>query len=144
LTKQEKPWTVFGEMRTHYYGNKDQSKFHVIPIFDFILEVVVCHDIKRAHDTHKRLKRLGGQKLEEEYGGLCCYCGRQMVLFFQRDQMTHNLIAHEIRHAVDAILHFNNVNFEGDGMRETPALLSGYITYLVHQDLKNWKIKLRR
>lgn len=128
-------------MRTIYYGPRDRSKQHHIDVLDFRLDVVLCHSVKRACQT--RQKELQVDMGESDPMGMVAYRGRHAVIFLAREYVSHDLIAHECRHAVDRILAHNGVRYGRRGDGEVSALAQGHITALVYKDLKRWKVRIK-
>lgn len=126
---------------------REKSYKCFIPIYEVDFEIVVCDDIPKSRNTKARLKYLNGE-FEGACRGLCSHHftnrGRlYMTLFFQSSAINHNLIAHEVRHAVDDILHRRGVNADPAHCFETTACLSGHISELVYSSLRKWKIRIK-
>jgi hypothetical protein len=95
-----------------------------------------------AQQNAQRVKRLGKGAIQD-YSGLTWYGTRKdMALLFGTEDISHNLIAHEIFHATHVILDFVGNKFSIEHT-EPFAYLSGYITDLVYKDIKKWKIKIK-
>lgn len=117
----------------------EKAKRHEVPIMDFDLDVILTDSIRKSYDKRHTVP------LEEEeyYAGLFAYSNRTGTLFFDKRHLTHNLIAHEVRHAVDRMMEFNNQRFGNGKCIETPAMVQGYLADLVYKDLKRWKAKIK-
>ncbi len=131
-------------MTTRYYGPRDKSRLHWIPIYDINYDVVVCRSIPRAIRQKRRSERLGGAGWRHEWTqGLCVSNGPEICCFLKRDQLSHELIGHELAHVVQAIGKLNNLKMGRNADREAIALLAGYVAKLTYQDLKDWKEKIK-
>lgn len=130
-------------MRAIYYGPRDRSKKHEIPIYDVHFELVLCADVARAHNQAARLKKLGNDPWTANSVGLVSYEGSNCVMLLKRDALSHRLIAHECRHAADFIMTLNQVKFGPKSCHETAALIQEYIAGIVYDTLKAWKAKIK-
>jgi hypothetical protein len=117
---------------------KDRHQRHYIPVFDVYVEIVVCSSVSRAHNTLTRQKRLTGVWTDDEVWGLCCNSGENIAIFLHRNHLSHDLIAHEVMHAVHAILETTSIAFGPNCDDEVSALLCGYVTKLVYKNLQQW------
>lgn len=122
-----------------------KSKFHLIPIYDITFELVVCDDINKAHNTKSRCIRLGGNRWDGSRWcvGLCCDHGFDICIFLKNDRLTHEIVNHELMHGVQAILKRHGIKMGTKSDQETPALTMGYLSKLVYDDLKAWRIKIK-
>lgn len=129
-------------MKSHYYGPRERSRLHLIPIYECLLEVVASGSLVKSRNTPRRIKMLGGRYDDaDECQGFLSHNGWKMGLFLDRNKINHNLIAHEVFHATHRIMEHCSVVI-GKKHHEAPALLNGYLAELVYQDLKRWKIKV--
>ncbi len=128
-------------MTTRYYGPKDRSKLHKVGVYGVTFEVVVAHDLLRAQDNKARVKRLGKREDDEHVSGLCIRNGKHFAVMFDRGDLNHDVIAHEVFHATGHIMHRCNAEF--DPLNSEPySFLAGYLTSLVYGDIKRWEIKI--
>jgi hypothetical protein len=96
-----------------------------------------------AQKNKERSKRLGGGAVND-YAGLTWYgSGKDMAVLFNIEDLSHNLIAHEIFHATHRIFDFISHKFHIKGT-EPFAYLNGHITDLVYKDIKKWKIEIKK
>lgn len=125
---------------------KERSEIHWIPIYNISFEVVLTDNVYQSRNQKKRVRRLGG-KHRDNAAGLVSFLADKvsidMSLFLARYYLTHRLISHEIRHAVDDILSLRDVNPDVKVACETTALLTGHVAELVYRDLKAWRAKIR-
>lgn len=114
-----------------------RTKFHRIPIYDMRLWVGVADTVALLH-----------QKFEWAFGKqegqqIACvtYSGSKLAIFFERKEISHELIAHECFHATVRLL--EHCSHYLGSHHEPHAYLCGYITELVYADLAAWKIPVR-
>lgn len=120
---------------------KEKSKNHPIPIYEMELEVVVTNSIPLS--LKKREEKFHQENLKDTWIGLWCFYGSLGGLLFKREELNHNLIAHEVIHAVHAIMEINGVRFGPRCCHETPAMLCGFISDLVYKDINSWRVKIK-
>lgn len=121
----------------------DRHRTHHIPVWDIYLEIVATHSISMSLNRPSRLQRLRQEKDSVDEGtiGLLAYNGAQQSLFLSIDDLTHDLIAHEVFHATHRIMEHRGVNI-APKHHEAPAMLNGFIAALVYGDLKKWGVKI--
>lgn len=120
----------------------EHSARYSIEAYDFDFELVVAKNVRRSRNKPSRVKEWR-EFVDDDFIGLWTYSGRRGILFLERKYVSHSLIAHEVRHAVDYILHKNQIRVDWTECRETPALVTEYITSLVYRNLKKWKIRVK-
>jgi hypothetical protein len=125
-------------LKTIYYGPRDRSKRHFIPIYEVWVEVVVTHDVAVAQKYPQRVKRLGEFNTDKACGQVL-HNGCEFCLMVDRKCMSRNLIAHEVFHLTTRILERAGVLIDPDN-HEAAAYLCGYLTDLVYLDLRKWKV----
>lgn len=130
-------------MITRYYGKKDRHKRHRIEVYDGWFDVVVCHSIEKARNCPSMVRWLksrctncnGAAGLSDEYR-------YKIAVFFDRVDLGHDVIAHEIFHATHRLLDYAGVKHDEDH-HEAHAHLCGSLTRLVYQDLKLWGERIK-
>lgn len=117
---------------------------HYIPVWDAFVEVVATLNIQKSLNKDKRLKRLDVERdcVDEGTIGLLVYNRAHLSLFLCIDDMSHDLIAHEVFHCTHRIMEHRSVDI-APKHHEAPAMLNGHISQLVYNDLKKWKIKIK-
>lgn len=79
---------------------------------------------------------------DNNWTGLCACHGFRIGLFFEREELCHDLIAHEVFHATHRVLERAGVAF-GIHNHEPFAHLNGWLTGLVYRDLGLMREKVR-
>lgn len=122
---------------------KPRFAFHLLDFLDFDLSVCLCDE---PGDTWRREKLghayaclLGRGEFPE---AMFCDRGRKGILIFKRSNLTHGIIAHECRHAVDVILSYREIKWGPKKCHETAALAQENITRLVYGTLLKWRAKI--
>lgn len=97
------------------------------------LLIVVTNDVERSRVARNRLF---GEPCDDHssWTGLCAYHGFRVGLFFEREELCHDLIAHEVFHATHRILERSGVAF-GLHNHEPFAHVCGWLTGLVYGEL---------
>lgn len=122
---------------------KEDSVYRLIPIYSDRLLICVTSDVERS-----RLARnhLFGEPCNDHSGwtGLCAWSGFRIALFFDRSELCHDLISHEVFHAAHRVMERHGVAF-GVHNHEPFAHLAGWLTGLVYSELDRMgaKINLR-
>lgn len=122
---------------------KDLVAAHYIPIYDFTVKIIVCDDISK---TYRGMNKWFGAEYDDDqtvFQGLFAWCNRKGGLFLTRKHLSHSLIAHEIRHAVDRIMGQCDVQFGPNKCMETSAILQEYLAGIVYKQLKKWKVRIK-
>lgn len=121
---------------------KDKSKRIQIPIYDVEIEVVLTSSVKDAIKDPKRVKRIGEYEDPGE-GTLAVVLkeGAYFSMVFDRNSISHSLIAHEALHAVAGILHRAGIKIK-DG-NEPYAYLMGYVVNIVTNQLLKFGAKIK-
>jgi hypothetical protein len=113
-------------------------KLHHIPIYDLRLLIGVT-------DNPKEMKKRLGKNFEsmdlEDLNGLCSHSGSNFALMFNTYDLCHELIAHEVMHCTHRMMEFCNNQITKQS-HEPHCYLQGYITGLVYQDMRKWRIKV--
>lgn len=122
---------------------KPRFAFHLLDFLDFDLSVCLCDE---PGDTWRREKlgvryhcTLGRGEMPE---AMWCDSGRKGILIFKRSNLSHGFIAHECRHAADAILSYREIKWGPGKCSETAALAQENITRVVYQTLLRWRAKI--
>lgn len=108
----------------------------LVPIYGMRLLLVVTDDVFRSRVARNAI--FGEPRCDNSgWAGLCVWDENfRVALIFDRAELCHNLIAHEIFHVTHRILERNNVAF-GVHNHEPFAHLCGWLTGAVYTDLKN-------
>lgn len=113
----------------------------LVPIYSDRLLLVVTDDVSASRIARNNLFGSDNQ----DYGGcpgLCCYSGYNFGLFFERRNLCHDVIAHEIFHVTHRILERHSVDF-GISNHEPFSTLCGWITSLVYSELARMGERVR-
>lgn len=111
---------------------KESVRYRLIPMYSVRLLIVVTDDMERSRLA--RNNPFGEPVDDHSYTGLCAYNGFRVGLFFERMELCHELIAHEIFHAAHRVLERAGVQF-GIHNHEPFAHLNGWLTGLVYSEL---------
>lgn len=114
------------------------SRFHRIPIYDHRLWIGVADNID---DLHNKFEWAFGKN---EGGQIAClsFHRSKFGLFFERKEICHDVIAHEVWHATNRMMEQIG-HYVSGGPNEPHTFLCGYLTGLVYQDLAGWKIPVK-
>jgi hypothetical protein len=124
-------------------GYCDLRKVHKIPIYRSALEIIICDSTQRAGALSRRIVRLDAQDCSDVPAMTwCSRAGNCVCVAFNKKQICHNHIAHEVFHVVSDILSIVGEKYD-DKDHESFAYLSGHITELVYQDMKSWGIAVK-
>jgi len=121
---------------------KQKSRYHQIPIYDVGLTVVVTESIVKTLSSGELKKTFDEYDGIGDPSGLFCYNHSQFCIMLDRKFLSHDVICHEIFHATIRIATWNSVKV-GKNHHEAAAYLNGYISKLVFDDLKRWKLKVK-
>lgn len=111
-------------------------RYRLVPMHSIRLLIVVTNDVGASRLRRNHL--FGEPNDDHNWTGLCAYNGFRIGLFFERAELCHDLIAHEIFHAAHRILERNGVLF-GLHNHEPFALLCGWLTGLVYAELSKMR-----
>lgn len=104
-----------------------------IPIYNVELWIVVDLNI---HDRRREMSNEFGEVTDPDtWKGMACWQGPCFGLFFARDSIDTETIAHEVFHLTHRILEWTNVRFSPTD-HESAALLHGYLMELVVRKTK--------
>lgn len=107
-----------------------------IPIFSGKFHVIFADDAVAVMATSKWPELFGEHDLKY-VGGMCCssYEKRVIAIFFNREDMSHNLIAHECTHAM-----FRLIDMAGFAMSEETqepcAYLQGWFAQTIYDAIR--------
>lgn len=116
-----------------------------VPIYDFDVRVCLCDSIRVAvndynlHDEKHYNFVVEGEAFDPV--GLWITKTRRGLLMFQRDHLSHGLIAHELRHAVDGIFEWREI--KPSVCHETPALLHEFLAVQIYSCLTRWNATIK-
>lgn len=119
------------------YFTMSKVKF-TIPLYDAVLWLVVADNINRER---KKMEHIFGAAPEEpDYAAICSYSGgHTFALFFEREELTTTIVAHEVFHLTHRIMDWAGCHFDKDH-HEQGALLHGYLMALVLKRVKPRKM----
>lgn len=95
-----------------------------MPLYSATVWVVLCDDI--AVERSKFNDLLGEYDAHESETGLCSWRNQHYALFFRRDQLCMNIVAHECFHAAHRISEWASLGFDSDH-HEATALIMGWL-----------------
>lgn len=121
---------------------KQKQRYHSIPIYDVGLTVVVTESIVKTLSSGELKKRFGEYDGTGDPSGLFCYNNSQFCIMLDSKYLVPDVICHEVFHATVRIASWNSVKIDRNH-HEAAAYLNGYISKLVFDDLKRWKLKLK-
>ena len=103
-----------------------KRKFN-IPIYDFVLWVVISDDIVKEREKMDEVFGVGDY---DEFAAFVSYYNGYFGIFLTPDA-TRNTIAHEIYHLTRRMCGYHHCDY-GAAYHEHEALLCGYLTDLVY------------
>jgi hypothetical protein len=110
------------------------TKLHHVPIYDLRLLVGVYH---KPEAINARLRPMFGEIDVGVNIASCLWRNANFGLVFQRDELCHEVIGHEVFHATHRMLRYIGAKFKR-GSNEPHAYLCGYLTQLVYSDMSAW------
>jgi len=114
-----------------------KKKFY-IPIYDSKLWVVVTDSIK--HERQAMNKTLGKEEPGFEFHDTTALCSRyynNYALFFDKQYICINIVAHEVFHLTHRIMEYVSANFDHEH-HEQGAMLHGYLMDLVYRAVREY------
>lgn len=111
------------------------NKFKInIPIYDVTCLIIVGNDISNVIRNMGKKRKWGKGLLlgeEDNVHGYAVPIGdlKNYIIFYAQDELTPNLISHEISHLVDFILGEKGIELTGEGR----AYLTGHISEKVYE-----------
>lgn len=129
-------------MITRYYGPRDRYKIRTIPIYGSYFQTAIVHSMENAWNKRRQRKIPGILPPGEDSAACCSWYRSRIVILFDRSNVTHEIIAHEIFHATHRILDWVGIEVTKKH-HESAAHLNGHLNKLVYQDMKRWKIKVK-
>jgi hypothetical protein len=124
---------------------RELSTTFLIPIYWYKIELVLCDSIMKAHNKPHRLSWLEASPCEHDnYLGMVSTpeIGSRCSLLLRRPGLKKGTVAHEVFHATHRVLESVGISVD-ENNHEAAAYLNEYITALVNEQLKQWKIKPR-
>ena len=118
---------------------KELATFIPIPVYSLWMELVVT--TSSSYSQKKRKKRYDLSDTGDAPGCLV-YDGQNFGIILVRNQISYDLIAHEVFHAVHRMMEFIGHGLHKD-YDEPHAYLCGYLTMMIHRQLKEWKVKVK-
>lgn len=123
---------------------KPRFAFQQLDFLDFDLSVCLCDEPgdtwrkeRLGHTYHALLAR------DDFPEAMWCDRGRKGILIFKRSNLTHGIIAHECRHAVDTILSYREIKWGPGKCGETAGLAQENIARHVYRILRQWRTKIK-
>lgn len=106
-----------------------------VPIYNAKVWLIVDKDIIK--ERKKWEDHFGPAPEIENYVALCCRSGRAtFALFFSKQALTREIIAHEVFHLTHRILEWASANFDPEH-HEQGALLHGYLMEKICKELQS-------
>lgn len=115
---------------------RESVAYSLVPVYSVRLLIVVTNDVEGSRVARNEL--FGEPCDDHNWTGLCAYNGFRVGLFFEREELCHDLIAHEVFHAAHRILERAGVAF-GIHNHEPFAHVCGWLTGLVYAELARMK-----
>lgn len=112
---------------------RESTRYRLIPLYSVRLLIVVTNDVERSRIARNHL--YGVPCDDHSYTGLCAWSGYRVGLFFDRAELCHDLIAHEVFHAAHRICERAGIAFSIHN-HEPFAHMCGWLTGLVYRDLR--------
>ncbi len=112
-------------------------RFHRIPIYDMRLWIGVADT---TATLHKKFSWAFGSQSGAQIACVS-YAGAKMGIFFEREELCHELIAHEVFHATLRVFEHIGHHTTPDGS-EPAAYLAGWITERIYTDLAAMKVPI--
>ena len=119
-------------MKKSIHGPESISH-RLVPIYSARLMIVVSDNAFASRV--KRSEVFGPLNSAPDFSALCTYEGANFGLFFNRPELCHEAIAHEVFHVTHRILERNGVEF-CEKNHEPFSHLCGWITNLVYCELE--------
>lgn len=120
---------------------RSHSTIHNLIAINSEVEFCVGEDVRRDRNTKARIKRYKS-KPEGNPAGLCSGHGSRVGVFICYEYLNHEVIAHEIHHAVLKVMKWANIKVS-EKHGEASAHLAGNLARLFYRDLKRWKVKIK-
>lgn len=113
-----------------------------MPIYDAWVWLVVADDM--ASERKKMDHVFGGCPQVSQWMAVCTHNDRSTFgLFFSYPRaLTLEVVSHEVFHLTHRILEWSSANFDSQH-HEQGALLCGWLTTLVHKEMKRAGLKMR-
>lgn len=114
------------------------------------ITVHVAVDVVAAHNSRRR--KFNSEKEVGDFRAIAVWAGnRQFALFFKLEELTHNIISHEINHVAKYILEWMDIKPARkridkkikDTLLEPEAYLTGYLTEKVYKILKKHGLEVK-
>lgn len=113
-----------------------------LPLYGKRYTLVVCDDY--AEERPKHNKALGVDENPKNCMGCVCWADdyRELYLFLTRNEVSHNLIAHETFHLAHRVAEYYGINFDPNN-HEPVAHICGALTGQIYGQLNRWKVKIK-
>jgi hypothetical protein len=114
-----------------------------VPIFPVNITVIVTRNPLLAFLRQVKARKLKPDRddgLDDNCNAICWRHNSQIFVIFAVDTISHSLISHELKHAVDEIFKF----IEAKPATEIYEYLLGYVTSRVYRLIKKYKIRLHK
>lgn len=116
-------------------------KHHNVPIFDVGVHLIVTDNVVRAA---KAMARLIGDEFtlgeeDKEVHGMVMASGSEYVVFFNKDSVARDIIAHELSHLATDIMKYRSIKDD-----EVRSLLIGYFIHVTYDFLEKKKIRVKK
>lgn len=122
--------------------HKERSKKIWIDVYGVWFEVVETNSISKSRNSKERVKLFGAYDPPSGYAALASCKGSNVAIFFNRKQLRHSDISHEIFHATHFIMELIGEDFSYNH-HEPAAYLNGYLTKEVYRALGRWRVKVK-
>ncbi len=120
---------------------RESVRYRLVPLYSVRLLIVVTEDVERSRVSRNHLF-YPPRNDHSSWTGLCAYNGFRIGLFFERAELCHDLIAHEVFHATHRVLERAGVAFALHN-HEPFAHLNGWLTGLVYSELGMMKERVK-
>jgi len=117
-----------------------------LPIYDFDVRLCLCDSIRATVEERELHAHVNYNfEVAENFdpAGVWISRGRKGLMMFERRCLSHELIAHEMSHAVDDVFEYREIKWGPKGCGETAALLRGFLATQIYSCLIRWKAKIK-
>lgn len=115
----------------------ERVSYTLIPIHSIRFLLVVSNSVVESRAGRRNM--FG--PFDQQCAGLCSYEGFRVAVFLERQNLCHELIAHEVFHASHRAMQYQGTVFGHDN-HEPFALLHGWLTGHVYRELARMKEKV--
>lgn len=105
----------------------------IIPVFNVEVRLRIVLNVDR--EAQRLSEYLGGQSVSENSMATAFQCGPRFAMIFRQSHVSDDLIAHEIYHLTNLILHYHGIKLDPDN-DEIGALLAQYLHAWVWAEVK--------